>query len=294
MSNAWYENFLACPDCQQALEAKEQLESDSQYGCNNCGYCTDSNTPPTIKPNRPSRLNIEHARLAARHASEVLESMDISIPTITYDGPLASRDSSELISAIAGYLKPQSKVLDLGCGPRDQAIVFKHLECQYVGIDYSNPKADMLADAHALPFQSTIFDCVFSYAVLEHLHNPFIAINEIARVIKDGGVYVGTVSQGEPFHDSYFHHTAWGLISLIQSHPELELKRIWTSDDTLGSLSRMGKYPRAIKSLISIVDKIHTAFPFLAPRKMTWSNKDKMLDSIYRSGSICFVVQKRL
>jgi len=48
MSNAWYENFLACPDCQQALEAKEQLESDSQYGCNNCGYCTDSNTPPML------------------------------------------------------------------------------------------------------------------------------------------------------------------------------------------------------------------------------------------------------
>lgn len=287
MTNAWYEQFLACPDCEQVLEIRDQL------CCDNCGYRIERANPQIIKPKNPKSIHIEHARLAPIHPDEVLQSLDLDVPAITYDGPMPSRDSRELISAIASYIKDDSKVLDLGCGPKDQAIPFAHLKCQYVGIDYTNPNADILADAHALPFKQSTFDCVFSYAVLEHLHNPFIAINEIERVLKKQGVYVGTVSQGEPFHDSYFHHTAWGLISLIQSHSNLELKRIWTSSDTLGSLSRMGKYPRAIKSLISIVDKIHSAFPFLAPRKMKWPTKDKMLDSLYRAGSICFVVQKK-
>ena len=245
-----------------------------------------------IKPINPRALSAQLARTISSHPIDALKNVDISSPKNSYDGPQAIRDSRELMSEMSEYLATKGKVLDLGCGPRDQAVPIEYLGYQYVGIDYSNPQADFLADAHAIPFKDQTFDCVLSYAVLEHLHNPFIAITEIARVLKPGGVYIGTVSQGEPFHGSYFHHTAWGLISLVVSMTPLQIKKIWGSGDTLGSLSRMGRYPRVIKVMLGVIDEIHHRFPLLAPRKMKWPERDKKLDKLHRAGSICFVIQK--
>jgi len=196
------------------------------------------------------------------------------------------------MSEIKGYVAGQGDILDLGCGPRDQAAPIFYLGHRYVGLDYDNAAADLLGDAHALPFKNLSFDAVLSYAVLEHLHNPFVAIMEVERVLKPGGIYVGTVSQGEPFHASYFHHTAWGFVSAITAVTSLEIRRLWSSGDTLGSLVRMGRYPRAVRYMLGAINRFREVTPFLAPRKMRWPIREKQLDEIYRAGSICFVVQK--
>ena len=147
-------------------------------------------------------------------------------------------------------------MLDLGCGPRDQAPVFDYLKCKYVGIDYGGTTPDILADAHSIPFQPGTFDVVFSYAVLEHLYNPFLAIMEIDRVLKPGGVYCGTVSQGDPFHASFFHHTTWGFVSLIEQSG-MEIRRLWGCYDTLIGLARIGRYPRVIRMVLWVVNTLN-------------------------------------
>ena len=126
-----------------------------------------------------------------------------------------------------------------------------------MGIDISGNSADILANAHALPFKSDAFDFILAYAVLEHLHNPYISIQEIERVLTPGGIFIGTVSQGEPFHSSYFHLTPWGLISLIENTGSLHILRLWDSMDTLLALARMGRYPKIIRSAVKMVDLIH-------------------------------------
>ena len=286
INESWYKAFLFCPDCQGEL----QIDSE-KLQCLSCSYTAQVSTIE-IKPSNPKPLSLQFPRLMETPPADALKLIDTACPEITYDGPSAARDSRELMSEIKNHLQAEGKVLDLGCGPRDQASPIQYLGHQYVGVDYSNQAADFLADAHAIPFKNETFDCVLSYAVLEHLHNPFICAQEIERVLKPGGVYIGTVSQGEPFHGSYFHHTAWGFVSLISSVTKLKIKRIWASCDTLASLSRMGRYPKVIKQLLMIIDKIHANLPWLAPRKMKWSEKDKQLDSIHRAGSVCFVVQK--
>ena len=222
-----------------------------------------------------------------------LLSLDTTQPDITYHGPSAVRDSRQLMSELSGRLPAGGVVLDLGCGPRDQAVCFDYLGFKYVGIDYCSEAADLLADAHSLPFSDGAFDCVFSYAVLEHLRNPFLGIDEISRVLVPGGWYIGTVSQGEPFHSSYFHHTPWGLLSVIDSSPELELVRMWDATETLASLATMGRYPKVIRLLVAGLSVLHNRLPWLAPRRVRWPVKDKELDNLYRAGAICFVVQKR-
>lgn len=223
-----------------------------------------------------------------------LLSIDTTLPPITYTGPKATRDSTELMSEVSHRLQHGGTVLDLGCGPRDQAPCLESLGFSYVGVDYSNEAADFLADAHALPLTDATLDCVFSYAVLEHLHNPFLAIQEVSRVLKPGGWFIGTVSQGEPFHNSYFHHTPWGIVSLIGSVPALEIVRMWGSNDTLGSLATMGRYSRLIRWCLRFLDFMNRKLPWLTPRKMRWPVKDKELDRLFRAGSVCFSIRKRL
>ena len=287
IDESWYRDYLSCPDCRGELFIKIQ-----SICCSKCSYISKLSGTAEIKPKSPTSVSAQLPRVMAAHPSDTLKTIEITSPEISYDGPSAIRDSRELMSEMKNYLGSKGLVLDLGCGPRDQAIPVHYMGYQYVGVDYSNQKADILADAHAIPFKDKTFDCVLSYAVLEHLHNPFICVSEIERVLRPGGVYIGTVSQGEPFHDSYFHHTAWGFISLVSSITTLQIKRIWSSGDTLASLSRMGRYPRVIRQLLKLIDKIHISIPWLAPRKMKWPERERRLDIIHKAGSVCFVVQK--
>ena len=76
------------------------------------------------------------------------------------------------------------------------------------------PFVDVVADAHALPFREESLDFIMSMAVLEHLHNPFQAGEEMFRVLKrERYVYADTnfvfTYHGYPHH--YFNSTIHGL-----------------------------------------------------------------------------------
>jgi len=69
--------------------------------------------------------------------------------------------------------------LDVGCGKYKRG---------NIGIDYSRDSdADVIADAHYLPFKDECFDKVISVAVLEHSPNPLNFLKEQYRVLKKGG-----------------------------------------------------------------------------------------------------------
>jgi len=275
MTESWYAAHLACPDCGRDLDGLACI----------CGFTAAG------RDFRPQHPKPRTTQFALRGTTD-LTGIDVDRPRVTYDGPAAQRDSGELFSAAAPWLRRGARLLDLGCGPRDQAVPAAHYGLEYVGIDYGSDAADLQADAHAIPFRDATFDAVLAYAVLEHLYNPFVAVSEVARVLAPGGVFFGAVSQGEPFHDSYFHHTAFGVLSVFR-HAGLRVERLWPSYDTLHALSVMGRYPRALRLLIESVHRFHRATPFLAPRKFfKWTKREKAIDEIHRAASVCFVAVK--
>jgi len=277
MPDAWFREHLACPDCQLPLPAQSCA----------CGFVIVGGTPPDLRPHHPRPRTFAHQ--IGTTAPSDLASCSIERPVVTYDGPRATRDSAELFSAIADRLKPGARLLDLGCGPRDQAKPAEHYGLAYVGVDYSSPDADLLADAHAIPFVDRTFDVVLSYAVFEHLYDPYVAAREVERVLAKDGVFVAVVSQGEPFHESYFHHTSLGVLALLRS-AGLTALQLWPSVDTLHSLAEMGRYPVVVRGLIETVNKLDRAMPFLAPRKfLHGTQREKVIDELHRSGSVCFV-----
>jgi SAM-dependent methyltransferase len=83
---------------------------------------------------------------------------------------------------------------------------------------YPGARLDLVADAHALPFPDASFDFVFSLAVFEHLHSPWIAAGEIARVLRPGGKAYTLCAFLQPLHgypDHYFNTTESGLARLF-------------------------------------------------------------------------------
>lgn len=281
----WFLPHMCCPGCHGSISA------GGIPTCLSCGF-----TGSGVMDFRVLRNDTKTLALPVRlqeDPEEILKRIRIGRPSIDYAGPSARRDPRELFSVLRGRLEKGAALLDVGCGPRDQHGPAEFMGYRYVGIDYRNSAADLLADAHALPFRDESFDGVLSYAVLEHLHNPFIAIREVERVLKPGGVFVGTVSQGEPFHNSFFHFTAWGLLALLGITSTLYVERIWGSMDTLRSLANMGSYPKALRPLIRILDLAHLLLPILSPRKMRWPEREKQIDRLHRSGSLCFEIVKR-
>ncbi len=98
----------------------------------------------------------------------------------------------------------------------------KFSQAQYVGFDfYSGENVDVVGDAHKLSTYFTAdekFDLIFSSAVFEHLHMPWIAALELSKLLKVGGyVFIEThfsfSSHERPWH--FFQFSDMGLRALF-------------------------------------------------------------------------------
>ena len=68
---------------------------------------------------------------------------------------------------------------------------FKHWE--YKTCDLNSPLAEIKADICNLPFENNSYDLVLCNHVLEHVLNDKLAIRELFRVLKKGGVLIAQV-----------------------------------------------------------------------------------------------------
>lgn len=90
--------------------------------------------------------------------------------------------------------------LDVGCGGT------RHKG--FVGLDVMRTAgADILADAHFLPFANGVFSVVYSSHVLEHVKHPYIALMELRRVSK--GSIIIRIPMSNPYSDPKEHLYSW-------------------------------------------------------------------------------------
>lgn len=87
--------------------------------------------------------------------------------------------------------------------------------------------ADVVGDAHNMPFKNSEFDTVFCFEVLEHTKNPKLVVSEIKRILNDGGIaYISTPFiyelHGEEYGD-FWRFTRQGLIELFKDF-HIEIK----------------------------------------------------------------------
>ena len=164
-------------------------------------------------------------------------------PAVDFSGmPIPNHLSTALLTHFPGA-KSDEWMLDLGCGTALHRPVCERAGFKYLGLDYANPEAMLLGDAHALPFRDASFAFLLSIAVLEHIRYPAVMLAEAYRVLRPGGTFMGTVSFQEPFHEvSYFHHSHVGIWSGLR-HAGFEVLNVAPGWEGLTAQTQMALLP---------------------------------------------------
>ncbi len=111
------------------------------------------------------------------------------------------------------------RVLEVGANIHN-SIKAQYTSCDIVTLDI-RPPADVVGDIMNLPFEDGTFDAVVCLEVLEHVKNPFIALQEAHRALKSGGIFIGSAPfcyelHGEEYGD-YWRFTRQGWGELLRS-----------------------------------------------------------------------------
>ncbi len=100
------------------------------------------------------------------------------------------------------------KMLEIGCGSGTDAMIWAESGVCYHGLDQSLTNVQHTRDglealehtgiyvnasAVEIPFPDAYFDVCYSHGVLHHTRKGQIALNEIRRVLKPGGTFIGMV-----------------------------------------------------------------------------------------------------
>ena len=119
----------------------------------------------------------------------------------------------------------RGEVLDVGCGQSPYRFLLDAHATHYVGIDildadrFDYVNDDIVPfDGEHIPFADAQFDAVVCTEVLEHVPHFQLLVNEIHRVLKDGGRAVFTVPWSARYHYvpyDYFRYTPSSLRSMF-------------------------------------------------------------------------------
>ncbi|RME62962.1 MAG: class I SAM-dependent methyltransferase [Alphaproteobacteria bacterium] len=170
--------------------------------------------------------------------------------------PLLRDDQSRITSAWLVvreiYMERGSgqTVLDLGCGEGTSLDWFLRLDpsVRWHGVDIedspevraraqADPRMSGFDGVH-LPYGDASFDIVFCHQVYEHVRRPLDLIGEVRRVLKPGGIFVGSVAYLEPYHSySLFNLTPYGM-AYVMEHGGLAPQRLMHSSDAFYKIFR--------------------------------------------------------
>ncbi|MGH2759617.1 MAG: class I SAM-dependent methyltransferase [Actinomycetota bacterium] len=149
-------------------------------------------------------------------------------------------------STVRRHLPPSGRVLDVGCGAAGVADRITDVDAHYVGVDYGDPHIRYAArkharsherlrtsfarcDAAALPLNGSSVDVVVMSEVIEHLVRPELAIWEIARLLRPGGVLILTTNNASevPLRSPLSQPLAWVEKAIGAQVPALISHRAW-------------------------------------------------------------------
>lgn len=188
---------------------------------------------------------------------------------------------SEFETLTRGYITPEARALDLGCGRGGVMELFWQGVRLAVGVD---PDYASLAErrarlpavcgqGEALPLAPEKFDLVIGLWVLEHLSQPERVAREIGRVLRPGGHFIFlTPNARHPL--IWANRLSWAmpavqrlLIPRLYGRAEADTFRTYYRANTLAQLGRLaGAGGFEVVSLRAISDPTYLAFDELSFR----------------------------
>jgi SAM-dependent methyltransferase len=140
-------------------------------------------------------------------------------------------------------------VLDLGGGRGSLRSPIEERGYRYLNLDHAGlgeKDISLAGDAHQLPFKDKSFDILISKDTLEHFVNPWRVMDEVRRVLKEGGLFIIWVPFMHPFHgDDLYRYTPLALRRMLKAFDILSF------DSPLWVCTILGS------TLIQILKKVH-------------------------------------
>ena len=134
--------------------------------------------------------------------------------------------------------RPDTRILELGTkrSISDRPTTSKAnfpLAAEYLGLDIeAGPDVDVVCDATEMSsvLGRERFDLVISRSTFEHIHTPWVAASEIAKVLKPGGEVLLQTHHAFPVHaypNDYWRMTTDGLERLFSPEIGFETIQSW-------------------------------------------------------------------
>ena len=163
--------------------------------------------------------SVEGATYAVSNGVPILTTS--ATPPEPHEGPLSVWSGYEpAIDFMLSSIPRSEPIVDLGSGNRDID------DPRIIRVDVTQtPHVDVVADAHDLPFKDNSIGALYATAVFEHLHSPWIAAQEVWRVLKPGGYALVDCNFVFPYHGYpavYFNASIEGMRRIFRDFTELE------------------------------------------------------------------------
>lgn len=132
-----------------------------------------------------------------------------------------------LVAARDTFLRPDVRILDVGCGVQPYYPLFAEIASVYDGNDIEpGPRISYVSPIESLPIPDAQYDVVLCTQVLEHVRHPMPALLEMTRVLAPGGHLFLTTLGVYPFHPhpgDYWRWTQQGFEAMFEDTEGLEL-----------------------------------------------------------------------
>jgi SAM-dependent methyltransferase len=104
------------------------------------------------------------------------------------------KGASEMVLDFIG--DSEAVVVDCGCGDNSFIANISSDKIQGIGVDFVNPKADLIEPMHQISLEDNTADVVTSFDALEHLLPEEVedVFKELKRIGKDGGMCIFSIS----------------------------------------------------------------------------------------------------
>ena len=101
----------------------------------------------------------------------------------------------------------------------------KNIETHSIDI-YATPNVDIICDSHYLGLKSDYYDGVWIQAVLEHVVEPNLVVNEIYRVLKSNGIVYAETPFMQQVHEGAYDFTRYTVLGHRYLFKKFELIKI--------------------------------------------------------------------
>ena len=177
-------------------------------------------------------------------------------------------------SKIVKIFKEKNQVIDIGGGLRidktknnrfqKDRLFIKDLirdKDHYLILDkVAEYNPDIVGDIHNLPFKDNSIESIICIAILEHVEKPWLAIEEMYRVLKPGGylfIFVPFLYYYHPmkgYYKDYYRFTKDGMEFLLKDFTSIEIQNVRGSIQTVFNLIPF--FNKYFSKLFYILDKI--------------------------------------